>query len=152
MQRLAGIEGLPCERVPRPAAADRPGLSGQWYDPAQDGQGWLLQEVRPGELFLAWFTYDRDGTPAWIVGSGRLDDRIATFDELLITRGTRFGDDFDSADVDLLPWGDANWTFETCTTSTIVWTTGDPAFSSGQLQPDRLTRLESIDCALETPD
>lgn len=152
MQRLAGIEGLPCERVPRPAAADRPGLSGQWYDPAQDGQGWLLQEVRPGELFLAWFTYDRDGTPAWIVGSGRLDDRIATFDELLITRGTRFGDDFDSADVDLLPWGDATWTFETCTTSTIAWTTGDPAFSSGQLQPDRLTRLESIDCALETPD
>ncbi|MBY6203890.1 M12 family metallo-peptidase [Halomonas denitrificans] len=152
MQRLAGIEGLPCEEAPRPAAAERPGLSGQWYDPAQDGQGWLLQEVRPGELFLAWFTYDRDGIPAWIVGGGTLDGAVATFDDLLITRGTRFGDAFDAAEVDRLSWGQATWVFETCTSSSIEWTSDDPGFSSGQLEPVRLTRLDALDCSVPSAD
>ncbi len=152
LQRLARIEGLPCERVPLPAEADRPGLSGQWFDPAQNGQGWLLQEVRPGELFLAWFTYDRDGNPAWIVGGGTLDDGIASFDDLLITRGTRFGDAFDAGAVDRLPWGQATWSFDSCTTSDISWVTDDPAFSSGLLEPVRLTRLDAIDCAVQPQD
>ncbi|NKI34197.1 hypothetical protein HFP89_03335 [Wenzhouxiangella sp. XN79A] len=147
MTRLAGIAGLPCERAPLTAAPERPGVSGQWYDPAQDGQGWLLQEVRPNELFMAWFTYDDRGRPAWIVGSGVLSDGVATFEDVLITRGTRFGADFDPAEVERIAWGSAVMRFDGCAEARIEWTTERSGFVDGALAPVRLTRLDELDCA-----
>lgn len=149
IRRLASIESLPCEEAPRSAASARPGISGQWFDPVQDGQGWLLQEVRPNELFMAWFTFDDAGRPAWIVGSGALDDRVARFDELLITRGTRFGADFDADEVERQAWGSAELRFESCSAASIEWTTDSVGFSDGALAPQRLTRLDALDCGLD---
>lgn len=146
--RLYGYPGLPCERVPLTSAPDRPGISGQWYDAVQDGQGWLLQEVRPGELFLAWFTYDDDGRPAWVVGLGALEGRVATFEQLQITRGTRFGDGFDAEAVERIDWGSATLEFDSCSEATIEWRTEQPGFVDGALAPVRLTRPVGLDCAL----
>jgi hypothetical protein len=149
LTRLAGIAGLPCEEAPRTPVAERPGISGQWYDPAQDGQGWLLQEVRPNELFMAWFTYDDQGDPAWIVGSGTLDGARARFDELLLTRGTRFGDDFDASVVQRIPWGTATIDFTDCGAADLRWTTDRPGFVDGRLAPVRLTRIDALGCAFD---
>lgn len=154
LRRVARIEGLPCEQTARVSTPERPGLSGQWRDPAQRGQGWALQEVRPGEVFVAWFTYDESGTQAWIVGSGSLAETPegieARFDDLLITRGTRFGETFDPAAVERVPWGSATWTFTSCSESVIEWSSSFPGFGSGQLEPTRLTRLDRIDCSIRT--
>lgn len=159
LRRVARIEGLPCEQAPLAPAPDRPGVSGQWRDVAQRGQGWSLQEVRPGEVFLAWFTYDDSGIQAWVVGSGTIEERgdgaqDATkihFDDLLITRGTRFGDTFDPDAVQRLPWGSAVWTFDSCSSSTIEWTTDFAGFSDGQLFPTRLTALDTLECLVNEP-
>jgi len=150
MTRLAGIAGLPCEQAPLEVAPERPGVSGQWFDPVQDGQGWLLQEVRPNELFMAWFTYDDAGRPAWIVGSGALDGATARFEELLLTRGTRFGEDFDASVVQRIPWGTATIDFAGCGASSIRWTTDRTGFVSGSLAPVRLTRVDTLACTIGT--
>jgi 6-phosphogluconolactonase (cycloisomerase 2 family) len=69
------------------------GLNGSWYDPATDGQGFLI-DVFPdsGVMFLAWFTYDTDAPDAsvtanlghpsqrWLTAQGPYADTEAVLD------------------------------------------------------------------------
>ena len=47
-------------------------ISGTWYDPAQNGQGFVIQHIvsngKPA-LLATWFTY-LDGKPQWLIGVG----------------------------------------------------------------------------------
>jgi hypothetical protein len=147
-ERLLGIAGLPCGSAPLEASEGAPGISGQWSDPDSDGQGWFFQELGGGEVFTAWFTYDGEGRQAWIVGQGRFEGRSLVFEELVMTRGTRFGPDFDSADVENLPWGRLTVTFDSCLEATAEYQSDLPAFGEGTLHPERLTRLADHACDL----
>ena len=82
------------------------GMSDAWYNPATDGQGFLIA-VFPdlGELFLAWFTYDTQRPPddvsailgepghRWLTAQGPFDGSRADLTIYLTQGGV-----FDSAD------------------------------------------------------
>ncbi|MEE4331579.1 MAG: zinc-dependent metalloprotease family protein [Wenzhouxiangella sp.] len=146
--RLIRTHGRPCGSIPTPPSAGAPGISGQWYDPDVRSQGWFFEEIRPGEVFAAWFTYDAEGRQAWIVGNGTFADRTAHFDELVITRGTRFGDAFDPAAVERLDWGTMQVQFEDCNAAVLEYVSVDPAYGSGILHPTRLSSIDGLECAL----
>ena len=146
--RLANIEGLPCGSIALAPTTSAPGISGQWYDPASTGQGWYFQEVEAGRVFTAWFTYDAEGNQAWIVGEGRLEGRELTFEQLTMTRGARFGEDFMSEDVEHIEWGSMQVHFTSCETAEVEFESIIPAFGNGHLKPERLTRLKDLDCQL----
>lgn len=144
--RLIEIAGLPCGDAARAPSANLPGVSGQWLDPEQSGQGWFLEEFSPGQVFAAWFTYDSQGRQAWFVGNGELDGRVLHFDELLITRGTHFGQDFDAEQVELSRWGEMTWTFHDCERASITYQSDLSEYGSGSFEARVLTRLAELEC------
>jgi len=94
-QRLSGIAGLPfgmpADQLPEPNPG-QPGISGTWVDFSHDGEGWFLQEVAPGIVVMAWFTFNDVGQQVWIIGTGQIEDNVVLFEDVRIADGTDFGE------------------------------------------------------------
>jgi hypothetical protein len=147
--RLISIHGLPCGSEPSQPLNDAPGISGQWYDEQTAGQGWFFEEIAPGLVFVAWYSYDLDGHQAWVVGVGELDNQQLHFEELIITQGTRFGDQFSADDVERVIWGEMSVTFTDCNQATLDYSSVLPGYGSGSMNPVRLSRLDGLACELD---
>jgi len=124
--------------------------SGTYYDPARSGEGFQVQQFRgAGNGWLSavtWFTFDNDRRPMWLLGVGNVDgDQLDI--ELLRPTGTQFGDDFSASEVMRTPWGHARLVFEGCDRARLSWQALDPAYGSGVLDAQRLTRPTAVqDC------
>ncbi len=147
--RLVEIQGLPCGAVPRGPSPEAPGISGQWYNPSFNGQGWFLEEFAPGQVFMAWFTYDDQGDQAWVVGEGDLNGDELIFDNLLMPTGSRFGDDFDAEAIERQHWGRLIMQFDDCERASVAYESALEEFGSGTMQANRLTSLKDLDCGLD---
>ena len=98
------------------------GLSDAWYNPATNGQGFLIT-VFPGiqQIFLAWFTYDRERPPQdaqailgepghrWLTAQGPYDGDTAQL-TIFVTEGGVFDSVEPEATTD--PAGDGFMTLE----------------------------------------
>ncbi len=86
------------------------GLSGVWWDSSRSGEGLLVEKVSADLVAVTWFTYppvgsDANGEQRWLGGLGRILENGIEVDDMREYRGARFGMDFDSAEVESLPWG-----------------------------------------------
>jgi len=127
--------------------AVRPSLTGNWYDPAQDGHGFQF-EVLPGGIVTAfWFTFDKNGNQVWISGAGRmLKDSVVMF----AGRGLngRFPPNFNPANVTKSPWGTFTLRFDDCDRAHVDWSSTDAAFTpSGTMNVQRLTSIDGLTCS-----
>lgn len=149
--RLSSIGGLDCGGAAGPPAEPEgefqvtPAISGAWYDPSHDGEGWLLELLSDGRALLAWFTYDPDGRQAWFYNVGAVAGDSITVD-LLIPSGTDFGPGFDPEGVSLPPWGTVTMSFTDCESGTLSYDSALEGYGTGELQLTRLTRLAGTDC------
>lgn len=105
--------------LPGQAAVVEPGHSALWYDPDRNGEGLVLEIHSNNEAWLTWFTWDEDGNQRWLIGQGTIvrDDEAGDhieFPELIVTRGGRFGPDFDPAQVERTVAGSATLVFQDC--------------------------------------
>lgn len=123
-----------------------PSITGNWYDPSQNGHGVQLEVIGETLVTAIWFTFDANGAPVWIVGSGTIDgDRIVM--QAGRSSGGRFPPNFDPAAVVAQPWGTLTFTFGGCASGRMDWTSTDPAFTaSGTLPLVRLTQVQGMDC------
>jgi YVTN family beta-propeller protein len=150
--RVSRIDTLDCrapDETPDPPTGESgvfPALSGAWYDPAHEGEGWLL-EILPGQqALLAWFSYDPEGNQAWFLNVGTVQDDAITFD-LSIPSGTDFGPTFDPEDVDRPPWGRAVFRFDGCNSGSMSYESPREGYGSGELEMTRLTQLWGLECS-----
>ena len=97
-------------------------------------------------IIFYWFTYDNAGNQAWLIGVGTVNGNVATFDDALISFGTRFGSNFDPKAVQLPRWGSVDFTLVNCREITVDYTSTDPAFGSGQLHARRLVTPAGLSC------
>ncbi len=118
------------------------GISGSWYEPDQDGHGFLLEVLTGGRLVAYWFAYDDQGNQAWMAGVGDIQGNTANV-PVRITRGGFFGPDFDSDAINRQDWGNLAFTFDSCDTGSVTYNVG---FGSGTLSLRRLTTLDGLDC------
>lgn len=118
------------------------GISGSWYDPAQDGHGFLVEVLAGGRLAAYWFTYDGQGNQAWLAGVGTIQGNTATV-PVILTRGGVFGPAFEPGAVDRQGWGSLTFTFDSCDTGSVAYNVG---FGAGTLALRRLTRPEGLVC------
>lgn len=129
-----------------PSFTITPAISGNWYDPAQNGHGLQLEMIGPSLVTAFWFTWDNAGNPAWLVGTGNAEgNRIV----MNVTRpaGGRFPPDFDPRAIANQPWGTWTLAFESCSAGVLQWTSGDPAFgASGTMPLARLTSIAGLHC------
>jgi YVTN family beta-propeller protein len=153
LQRLSQIEALDCDQ---PRAVDSfsgpqdefqvtAAISGAWYDPGHDGEGWLLEIIGNDEALLAWFSYGPDGEQAWFYNTGTIRGSTIEFD-LLIPSGTDFGPTFDPDEVNRPVWGRATFTFDSCNNGSMSYDSTLEEYGSGNLELVRLTRLSGQSC------
>jgi uncharacterized protein (DUF1800 family) len=115
-------------------------VSGTFYDPAQNGQGFVLQHiVSNGEpaLLATWFTY-LDGQQRWLIGVGSASGAQSRI-PLSITRGADFPPRFDPSAAQIEPWGELTLSFADKNHATASWTSQYAGFNDGSMPIERLT-------------
>ena len=132
---------------PNEAPDISPRLTGSFIIPDEGGQGWFIQLLSPYDAVVYWFTYDNEGLPVWIGGTGKVIDDSLVFDQTFITNGARF-DDFDPDDVNLQPWGTIEFVF-TGSASGRVQYSGPEAFGSGTADVAQLTKVGDPLCSAQ---
>ena len=132
---------------PGPGYTIVPCITGSWYDPARDGEGYNI-EITGSSLdpqVLAYFyTYDENGDQMWLVGSGPADGDTAVVPVQLIS-GPVYGDGYDPDDRVIQDWGTLTFTFDTKDTGSVVRasTTG---FGTTTEDIFRLTYVTGLTC------
>lgn len=105
---------IPPRGLPVYAAVDA-GVTGTWYDPATNGEGFIMQWL-PGrhEVAVSWYTYAADGSgdPLWIVGLGIVHANTILVQDAWVYSGGGFGAGFDPATVEGERWGSFTFLLE----------------------------------------
>ncbi|GMU42431.1 MAG: hypothetical protein AMXMBFR25_04170 [Lysobacterales bacterium] len=120
-------------------------LSGTFYDPAQNGHGFIVEHIVSNGLpyvLVTWFTY-QNGEQRWLVGVGSARANIVRV-PLSITRGGDFPPRFAPGTVVTEPWGELTLTMSSRNAGTAAWTTSYAGFSSGSMPIQRLTQPASV--------
>ena len=153
LARVTQIESLDCAAisnvVPPPLQQAEfsvtPAISGAWYDPGHDGEGWLLEILANGRAVVSWFSYDPEGNQAWFLNVGMVDGNKIMFD-LMIPSGTDFGPTFSAGELSFPPWGKATFIFDDCNSGTMSYDSALQGYGKGELELTRLTSLSGLDC------
>ena len=126
-----------------------PAMSGSWYTPERNGEGFTLQVLDNGTAHALWFTYPPTGSTAqqaWVYASGgRIEGDRIRFEGAFTTRGPRFGPAFDPAAVQVIPWGTLEFRFTSCNQAELTYA-GPAAWGSGTRTVTRLTALAELEC------
>jgi hypothetical protein len=102
---------------------------GTYFDPARDGEGFMLTVEGDGSIFvMTWYTY-LDGEQVWLIGTGTRDGNRLVFDNMVITSGAKFGSEFDAADVIRETFGAITVDFTDCNNYTATVDSVLPEFS-----------------------
>ena len=89
------------------------GISGTWYDPQRDGEGFMIDVAKDGVVAVSFYTYDMQGQQMWIIGAGTVTGNVFVID-FEITDGGIYGSAFDPLLVNHYPWGTGTFTFTSC--------------------------------------
>ncbi len=146
LAHLTRMAGLSCGAVPDPPVTLGQGLGGAWYDPAHDGEGYVLQILEDSRAVVFWFSYGPDGARRWFYGIGELKDGKWLFEDMLTTAGGVFGNGFDPETVEQAPWGSLVLEID-CEGGEATYESTEEGFGAGALQLKRLTALETLDCS-----
>jgi hypothetical protein len=142
LRRLTHLHGHRCGGSESPPAND---FSGSWYDPAHNGEGFVVQQLSASEAAVFWFTYDAGGGQAWFMNTGTIDGDRLIFPELLQPSGGRFGRSFDPATVRLESWGALDLRLD-CAGGTAAYQPVAEGFSPGLQNLVNLTRPQNSGC------
>lgn len=146
LMRLTGLAGRECGTS---QPADYP-QTGSWYDRTHSGEGLILEVLPNDEALVFWFSYDAEGRPAWFFGVGQLDGYAVHVDEMLKTRGGRFGPEFNPDDVVEETWGRVSIDLD-CNYGRLDYTSILESFGSGKQTLLRLTNPGSVPCTRPEP-
>jgi len=130
------------------AFAVGPGISGNWYNPAQNGHGFQFEVLKDpaGFVTVFWFVFDNAGKQVWIAGTGQINGNTLVMGSAR-RLGGKFPPNFNPNEAVGTPWGTLTFTFTDCTHGHVDWTTTDAAFTpSGGLDIERLTSLAGTSC------
>ncbi|MDX1381225.1 MAG: hypothetical protein R3233_08890, partial [Xanthomonadales bacterium] len=145
LARITGVMGLGCPVGNPVPEQPESRFSGSWYDPSHAGEGYVLEVLSNGALLVYWFTFDPDGNRRWFLGVGEVVNGDLVFPDMLTTRGPSFGEAYDPALFETLPWGSLTLDIG-CGGGPAVYDATEEGFGSGQLDVVRLTTLAGLDC------
>jgi hypothetical protein len=147
----ADFDSLVFESVaPAPTSVTLDGyMSGNWFDPAQAGQGFQLEFTDQNDTLLAiWFVYTPDGNGQnWIYAQGTYDlTKTSVTVPAEILSGAKFPPLFTSSDLHATPWGTITFSFSDCNHGTASWNSTVPGYGSGSMPIVRLTQIAGTSC------
>ncbi len=140
------------QRITQPYAMDDPANAGDWrnglwYDPAHNGEGFVVEVLPGGTVVVYWFTYDDQGAPAWMVAQlpgANLEDGIDL--GMLRPVGGNFGVAFDPALVERLANGSLLFSLGCSSPRLAGFSGGGNGFADVNQSLDRLTEFMDSPC------
>jgi hypothetical protein len=125
-----------------------PGTSAAWFDPAHDGEGFMIEMLAGGRAVLYWFTYDFEGRQDWYIAIGTVQGRRILFPELLRVSGGEFGPGFDPSGISETVVGSAAFTWTGCNSGFMDWTLAAEHSKErhGRQELSRLSQVMGVDC------
>jgi hypothetical protein len=124
-------------------------ISGNWFDPKRDGEGYVVEVLEDGRVLLIWLTFPPQASAsdqqAWMIGLGYIEGDHIVVESMQSFSGTPFGSGFDKDDLTAKEWGRVEMVFDGCDNGEITYT-GPPDFGSGVLPMTRLTNLQGLVC------
>ena len=146
--RLTSIDGVNCNSTQQ-STDPLQAITGSWYDPTHDGEGWLLEYLGNNTVLLYWFTYDNLGNQKWLLSVGNIDaNNVMTFSSSTMTNGTFFGDNFVASNINKFEWGSIQMIINDCNSITVSYDSPLSIYNQGMLNAVRLTSIDGIDCQL----
>ena len=145
LQRLSRVMGLDCGQPMMLPVIEEARLSGSWYDPTHSGEGYVLEILTDQRVLVYWFSFDPQGKRRWFFGVGEIQDGKLVFAELSTTHGPVFGEEFDSQQLVVEPWGSLELDL-LCESGIARFTPSENGFPAGTLDLDRLTFLDGLSC------
>ena len=124
-----------------------PCITGSWYLPARDGEGYNIEITGSGlnlDMLAYFYTYDEAGNQMYVVGAGDVEGDTAVV-PVVVTSGPSYGDDYDMNDLVRDPWGTLTFKFTSKDTGTVerASTTG---FGTTTEDIIRLTSVSGLSC------
>ncbi len=151
LSRTMGTKGCtPRNGIPGEPVMEYGGQSGSWYDRSHSGEGFTVHWLADGSAMSYWFSYDAEGNQAWFFGVGQEQDGQIVFDNLLSTEGARFGEAFDTADVNHVEWGAMQMSLA-CNDGEVTYQSQLPEYGEGEQSLSRLSRLRNLACPYVKP-
>ena len=145
LNRLSDLMGLGCGATQPQAERPEGQFSGSWYDPAHNGEGYVLEVLADSRAVVYWFSYDAEGNRRWFFGLGGIEDGKLVFQDMQTSTGARFGDAFDPADVSRKPWGSLELDLQ-CSGGKATFAPTEEGFPAGELNLVRLTMIDGLEC------
>lgn len=153
--RLTELAGTTCDNQ-----SDYQHLSGLWYNPEREGEGFLVEILPDDRALVYWFTYrpDTSGVQAWVIGDGPLKSYIigtppptfpvhaADVTHMIQPAGTVSGPGFDSSDIEHVAWGKLRLEFHQRGTAHVHWESQLNDYGSGDYSLERLARPMLAEC------
>ena len=122
------------------------GITGSWFNPEQDGQGWVIEMISTGQFLFYFYGYENSGERLWLLGvANHTGDSNITVDVLRFS-GVGFGADFDPSSKTSESVGSMIFDFSDCNTATVDFTPTSGDLDAFTIPTVRLTSIASIDC------
>jgi len=136
------------QHIPVNPPSIRADISGSWFNPGQSGHGLMIEVLDSQRAVVAWYTYDANGAPLWLFGTGVVQGFDIAVD-LSAFSGGRPPADWAAGAPQGEPWGTALLQFQSCQLATLSWESTHPDFGTGELALERLTWLQGERCNAE---
>jgi len=126
------------------------GTSSAWYDPAHNGEGFMLEILAGNRAVMYWFTYDTEGRQDWYIAEGEIRGNRILFPELIQASGGEFGPGFDPNQVERKVIGSASFIWSGCDSGAMDWLIDRDGNGRrhGRMNLQRLSRVMGIDCGM----
>lgn len=113
-------------------------ISGNYWNPARDGEGCMLTREGDRTLFILTCYVYLDGEQVWMIGTGLLVNGSLDFGDMVIPRGTGWGDEFDADAVERIPFGGVQMEFSDCNEALITMNPVVEGFAPIELPMERI--------------
>ncbi len=140
---IAAIAGINAEVV----AAVPSGISGTWYNAAQNGHGVSIEILDDNRAIAFWYVYDANGHPVHLYIDGRIEGRSIR-GTAYRPSGMRFGQ-FDPTTLNVDIWGQVDLDVLSCNNLRMRYRGNGPAgsgYGDGEIALARLSQLKDLPC------
>jgi len=133
------------QEVPPPFLIEA-GISSSWYDPAHEGEGFLVQILPNDRAVMYWYTYDDTGAQDWFFAPGDVHGNTIEFAALFRASGGEFGSGFDPEKITLEDVGSASFIWSDCDSGNMSYRIGT---RQGRMELSRIVTLMGAECVEE---
>jgi len=123
------------------------GMSGLFYNPANDGHYVTIQRLHDDTALVIWNTFDENGVPAWLYGVGAVSGQSIHVGQVGRNSGGKLLPGGDVVGSHAALWGTIDVSLSDCYNAKLNYNSTDPNFGSGSTPLTRLAFLDGVNCA-----